>query len=94
MLSNSFGGRDLNGVLETLRRYDRIEKLTLQDEVDIPIIGETRTRDETVFYAVTEGFDPSQLSYDGQLQYDGELVDHVPPTPIGSRQTQFDDFGG
>jgi len=91
-LSGSVSGRDLNTVLTTLIRYDRIEQMMLQDRCENLSTGEMITREQTVYYLVTTEFDPYRLSYSGKLQYDGEPIEYTNLSYLNGRQTKFDEF--
>jgi hypothetical protein len=93
MLTGSLGGRDLNEVLQTLCRYDRLEQKTLQYQFEDQRTGDPQTREKTIFYLVKAEFDPSRLSYDAQLRYQGEPVEYVVPPHLDQNQMQFDEFG-
>ena len=84
--------RDVSTVLDTLLRYDRVEKVTLRNKVADSSLSERSTKEYSVYYLMTNGFDPSRLSYSGSLQYDGSAIEYNNVINLNEKQTTFGDF--
>lgn len=82
----------MSTVLDTLLRYDRVEKVTLRNKVADSSLSERSTKEYSVYYLMTNGFDPSRLSYNGSLQYNGSAIEYNNVMNLNEKQTTFGDF--
>ena len=92
-LTGAVSGRVLSNALDMLLRYDRVDRMTLQYKFEDKLTEEIITKEHNIYYLVAAGFDPSRLSYNGKLQYNGEPIEYRNVTHLNGRQTKLDDFG-
>jgi len=83
----------MTGVLDTLIRYDGLEQMEINNSFENDFTGETIEREYGIYYLVTERLDPSLLSYNGGIRYDGEFLKSNSLQDPKIRQADFDDFG-